>query len=69
MANQINVKNKIENFNKSISVSEEDQEERTAADGSGGESSLYSIDLTGYNERKIITPLGSSDPAWSPLMH
>ena len=45
------------------------KEERTAQDGSGGESSLYSIDLTGYNERKIITPLGGSDPAWSPLMH
>ena len=45
------------------------KEERTAADGSGGESSLYLIDLTGYNERKIITPLGGSDPAWSPLMH
>ena len=45
------------------------KEERTAEDGSGGDSSLYSIDLTGYNERKIITPLGGSDPAWSPLMH
>ena len=45
------------------------KEERTAADGSGGYSSLYSIDLTGNNERKIITPLGGSDPAWSPLMH
>ncbi len=45
------------------------KEDRTAEDGSGGESSLYSIDLTGYNERKIITPLGGSDPAWSPLMH
>ncbi len=45
------------------------KEERTASDGTGGESSLYSIDLTGYNERKIITPLGASDPAWSPLMH
>ncbi len=45
------------------------KEERTAEDGSGGESSLYSIDLTGYNERKVITPLGGSDPAWSPLMH
>ena len=44
------------------------KEERTAEDGSGGESSLYSIDLTGYNERKVITPLGGSDPAWSPLM-
>ena len=45
------------------------KEERTAKDGSGGNSSLYSIDLTGYNERQIITPLGGSDPSWSPLMH
>ncbi len=45
------------------------KEERSSSDGSGGNSSLYSIDLTGYNERKIITPLGGSDPAWSPLMH
>ena len=45
------------------------KEERTASDGSGGDSNLYSIDLTGFNERKIITPLGGSDPAWSPLMH
>ena len=45
------------------------KEERTAEDGSGGESTLYSIDLTGFNERKIFTPLGGSDPAWSPLMH
>jgi TolB protein len=29
---------------------------------------LYSIDLTGYNEREIITPVGASDPAWSPLI-
>ena len=44
-------------------------EERTAADGSGGESSLFLIDLTGHNKRKIFTPLGGSDPAWSPLLH
>ena len=28
--------------------------------------------ITAYfidNERKIITPLGGSDPAWSPLLH
>lgn len=29
---------------------------------------IYSIDLTGYNERKIVTPQGASDPAWSPLL-
>ena len=28
----------------------------------------YSIDLTGYNERQIITPADASDPAWSPLL-
>ena len=29
-------------------------------------SRLYSIDLTGHNEREIITPVEASDPAWSP---
>ena len=29
---------------------------------------LYSIDLTGYNERMIVTPAEDSDPAWSPLL-
>ena len=29
---------------------------------------LYSIDLTGYNERMIVTPAEASDPAWSPLL-
>ena len=28
---------------------------------------LFSIDLTGYNEREMLTPAFSSDPAWSPL--
>ncbi len=38
---------------------------------SGGESGgpqLYSIDITGYNERRIPTPAFASDPAWSPLL-
>lgn len=35
--------------------------------GQGFTSRLYSIDLTGYNEREVITPLDASDPAWSPL--
>ena len=34
---------------------------------SGGEARLYSIDVTGFNEREIKTPEGGSDPAWSPL--
>ncbi|HEX6978037.1 MAG TPA: Tol-Pal system beta propeller repeat protein TolB [Alphaproteobacteria bacterium] len=36
--------------------------------GQGTNSRLYSIDLTGYNEREIITPTEASDPAWSPLI-
>jgi TolB protein len=35
--------------------------------GRGGSVELWSIDLTGFNERRVITPLGASDPAWSPL--
>ena len=29
---------------------------------------LYTVDLTGYNKRQIITPSDASDPAWSPLL-
>lgn len=36
--------------------------------GRGGKTKLYSIDLTGYNEREIVTPVDASDPAWSPLI-
>ena len=35
--------------------------------GAKGGARLYSIDLTGYNERQIPTPSFASDPAWSPL--
>ncbi|MEM8798791.1 MAG: Tol-Pal system beta propeller repeat protein TolB [Pseudomonadota bacterium] len=38
------------------------------SDGSGGDTSLWSVDLTGYNLRQIPTPFGASDPAWSPLI-
>ncbi len=34
----------------------------------GGLAKLYSIDLTGRNERQVETPLSASDPAWSPLL-
>ena len=31
--------------------------------------SLYSIDITGHNERELKTPTDASDPTWSPLLH
>ena len=36
--------------------------------GAGASSALGSIDLTGYNEKKINTPTDASDPAWSGLL-
>ena len=36
--------------------------------GAGGQVRLYSIDITGYNERELVTPTDGSDPAWSPLI-
>lgn len=44
------------------------RQEPTDKQGRGGTARLYSIDITGYNEREIITPLDASDPAWSPLL-
>ncbi|MDO7843953.1 Tol-Pal system beta propeller repeat protein TolB [Sphingomonas immobilis] len=35
--------------------------------GGGGTADLWSVDLTGVNERKLATPLDGSDPAWGPL--
>jgi TolB protein len=37
-------------------------------DGSGGQTSLWSVDLTGYNEKQVRTLNDASDPAWSPLL-
>ena len=34
----------------------------------GGATRLFSIDLTGFTEREILTPVDASDPAWSPLI-
>jgi TolB protein len=35
--------------------------------GASGGPRLFSIDLTGYNERQVQTPSFGSDPAWGPL--
>ena len=40
----------------------------TAEDGSGGETYLYRVDITGFNEQRVVTPAHASDPAWSPLL-
>jgi TolB protein len=37
--------------------------------GAAGGPRLFSIDLTGYNERLVATPSFGSDPAWSPLIN
>ena len=36
--------------------------------GRGGKSSVWQVDLTGRNERRIPTPLDGSDPAWGPIL-
>jgi TolB protein len=36
--------------------------------GESGGPKLYSVDLTGRNERMVETPGFASDPAWSPLL-
>jgi TolB protein len=34
----------------------------------GGSTRLFTIDLTGSNQREVTTPGDASDPAWSPLL-
>jgi TolB protein len=33
-----------------------------------GETSLWQVDLTGRNLRRLQTPVGASDPAWGPVL-
>ena len=44
--------------------------DRTKTDekGEGFSAKLWSIDLTGYNERQVVTPTDASDPSWSSLL-
>ena len=44
------------------------RESRADDEGKGHSSSLWSIDLTGFNERKVSTPNDASDPSWSRLI-
>jgi TolB protein len=43
------------------------KETPTGVGKTGRSAQLYSIDLTGFNESRVPTPLDASDPAWSPL--
>jgi len=36
--------------------------------GRGGNTKLYTVDVTGSNLREVVTPMDASDPAWSPLL-
>ena len=36
--------------------------------GAGGTASLYSVDVSGRNLKRVNTPSAASDPAWSPLL-
>jgi TolB protein len=42
--------------------------ESPSSAGSPGRSQLMSVDITGYNLRRIPTQTNASDPAWSPLL-
>ncbi len=37
--------------------------------GANGGPRIWSVDITGYNEREIRTPSFGSDPAWSPVLN
>jgi len=45
------------------------RQEKSSSWNQNGNPHIYSIDVTGYNERLLKTPHESSDPAWSPLLH
>ncbi len=44
------------------------RETKSGAKGKGFTAKLWSIDITGYNERKISTETDASDPSWSSLL-
>ena len=44
------------------------RETKTDDKGKGFSAKLWSIDLTGYNEREVKTPSDASDPSWSSLL-
>jgi TolB protein len=41
--------------------------QKSSSRSASGRTRLWSVDLTGRNEREMLTPTDASDPAWSPL--
>ena len=35
--------------------------------GTAGKATIWQVDLTGRNERRLPTPVDASDPAWGPI--
>ena len=44
------------------------RETKSGSKGEGFSAKLWSIDITGYNERKLSTKTDASDPSWSSLL-
>ena len=44
------------------------RETKSDSEGKGFSAKLWSIDLTGYNERLVDTKTDASDPSWSSLL-
>ena len=44
------------------------RETKSGSKGEGFSATLWSIDITGYNERKLKTKTDASDPSWSSLL-
>ena len=44
------------------------RETKSGPQGKGFSAKLWSIDITGYNERKVSTETDASDPSWSSLL-
>ena len=43
------------------------RETKSGSKGEGFSAKLWSIDITGYNERRLTTETDASDPSWSSL--
>ncbi len=44
------------------------RETKSGSKGEGFSAKLWSIDITGYNERRVVTETDASDPSWSSLL-